>query len=256
MSYDIRKGSASFYDLQNFNNSDIPFYLKQIGTGVNNVLELGCGTGRVLSKIVSPAIFCHGIDISRAMIKICKETLLEIGHKKKNYDLTVADITNFNLNKKYDLIIAPFRVIQNIEKEQDVDNMLTCIRNHLTDTGSCILNVFKPKDDREELLQAWPNDKEYLDWEKVVDDKRITCSHVKRNINKTSMVLYPDLIYRTYSSNKLINKEVLSIPMKCYYPDEFIHLIIDNGFTILNTWGGYQNENYGDGSELVIQITK
>jgi hypothetical protein len=42
--------------------------------------------------------------------------------------------------------------------------------------------------------------------------------------------------------------------MRCYYPDDFIKLIREHGFTIIDRWGGYQGEAYGQGSELVVQF--
>ncbi len=43
--------------------------------------------------------------------------------------------------------------------------------------------------------------------------------------------------------------------MKCYYPDEFRALTAGNGFTILNAWGGYRGEVYGQGNELVVSFS-
>ncbi|MEZ4742904.1 MAG: hypothetical protein R3B45_10735 [Bdellovibrionota bacterium] len=39
-----------------------------------------------------------------------------------------------------------------------------------------------------------------------------------------------------------------------FYPDEFKKLIESAGFKILNTWGGYNDEIYGEGPELVVSF--
>lgn len=44
--------------------------------------------------------------------------------------------------------------------------------------------------------------------------------------------------------------------MRCYYPNEFKQLITNMGFTITGSWGGYNNEEYGVGPELVIELKK
>jgi hypothetical protein len=43
--------------------------------------------------------------------------------------------------------------------------------------------------------------------------------------------------------------------MRCYYPDEFVQLIANQGFRVLQKWGGYNGESYGQGSELIVQFT-
>jgi hypothetical protein len=36
------------------------------------------------------------------------------------------------------------------------------------------------------------------------------------------------------------------------YYDQFIGLIEGHGFSVINRWGGYDNEPYGQGPELVV----
>jgi hypothetical protein len=68
------------------------------------------------------------------------------------------------------------------------------------------------------------------------------------------LVLYPELIYRRYEGETLAEESVLKIAMRCYYPDTFEKLIVDHGYTVLQRWGGYEGESYGQGPELVIQF--
>ena len=68
------------------------------------------------------------------------------------------------------------------------------------------------------------------------------------------MILYPELIYRHYRGEALVDEATLDIAMRCYYPEEFVQLILDNGFRVLRQWGGYAGEPYGRGSELVVQF--
>ena len=69
-----------------------------------------------------------------------------------------------------------------------------------------------------------------------------------------TMTLYPELIYRTYHGNDLTEEVVLKIVMRCYYPEEFKEIILKHGFEILNCWGGYSGEAYGEGPELVVEF--
>ncbi len=66
---------------------------------------------------------------------------------------------------------------------------------------------------------------------------------------------YPELIYRFYQGEQLVEETVLSIAMRCYYPEEFLALIECHGFRITGKWGGYAGEVYGEGGELVAAFT-
>ena len=63
-------------------------------------------------------------------------------------------------------------------------------------------------------------------------------------------------IYRQYQGELLKDETVLKLVMRCYYPDSFEKLITTHGFSIIDLWGGYAGEVYGEGPELVIQFGK
>jgi SAM-dependent methyltransferase len=259
MTLDTRSDAAKYYDYQDFPWDDISFYegfLKPPhGKSSQQVLELGCGTGRVLAPLAKYAGFIRGIDCSEAMIAICKRKLKKNNIPANKAAVTVADITSFHLEMSFDFIIAPFRVIQNIEEPSAVIGLFDCIREHMKPEGSCILNVFKPYLEAERLKKEWCFEGERFYWEKTVEGKRIALFVRQPAMNKETMVLYPELIYRTYSGDRLEDEAVHKFPMKCYYPDEFEDLVKGQGFKILNKWGGYQGEAYGEGPELVIRFT-
>ena len=84
--------------------------------------------------------------------------------------------------------------------------------------------------------------------------KKLVCLDRRPRMDKDKLILYPELIYRLYEDDNLIEEAVLQLLMRCYYPATFERLILDHGFNILNKWGGYAGEIYGDGTELVIQF--
>lgn len=250
---DTRLNAAKYYDLNPNVPDDIPFYRKMILSPEANVLELGCGTGRVLLSLIEHCEFIHGLDNSEAMLEFCRKGLKSSFIPRSKALITHNDITDFSLKQRFDLIIAPFRVFQNLETDAQVQGLLFNIKEHLKPNGRCILNVFNPKYSPEELLH-WQSSEEELNWEIPAPDGRITCHDVRRSIDLKNRILYPQLIYREYKNDQLIGETILNIVMRCYYPDEFKQLIRDNGFRILNTWGGYHGEAYGEGNELIIQF--
>jgi hypothetical protein len=68
------------------------------------------------------------------------------------------------------------------------------------------------------------------------------------------LILYPELIYRRWAGPDIRDEAILEIAMRCWYPEDFEAVIINHGFAIINRWGGYAGEHYGEGPELVIQF--
>jgi len=254
MKIDIRLEAAKFYDSNPDTPHDIPFYLARIPSPVSSILELGCGTGRVTLPLAHHCGYIHGIDLSPAMISICREKIARAYLPPRRIKVEIGDISGFDLGRRFDLIIAPFRVLQNLETDAQVDGLFACIARHLAPGGSCILNVFKPNRDPQGLREGWVSGEEQLEWEVPVEGGRLACYNRRPRMDAEKLVLYPELIYRLYEGEELQEESVLMIAMRCFYPDDFINLIRGHGFEILDRWGGYQGEVYGQGPELVVQF--
>lgn len=254
MHTDSRTTAAQYYDCNPNFVDDIPFYQNLLTHKKLSVLELGCGTGRVTLPLAPHCQYIQGIDISPAMIALCREKLANAGISASRAQVIEGDITNFELNHTFDLIIAPFRVVQNLATPQEIAGLFRCIRRHLGPHGSCILNAFKPLRDPEGMRQLWATPEEKISWEIPVAGGRLVCYDRKANLDAENLVLYPELIYRRYQGEALVDESVLKIAIKCYYPDTFERLITEHGFTVINRWGGYTGEVYGQGPELVIQF--
>lgn len=254
MKTDIRAEAAKYYDSNPAFLDDIPFYQQLISWPASSILELGCGTGRVTAALAPHCQYIQGIDISPAMISICRGKLLRAGIPETRARVIEGDITDFNLNRTFDLIIAPFRVLQNLETDQELDGLFGCIRRHLAKNGTCILNVFRPYLEPDELRKNWATTEEEFSWEVLVEGGRLACYDRRAHIDAENLILYPELIYRRYEGETLVEESLLKIVMRCYYPDTFERLIVQYGYSVLDRWGGYRGEVYGQGPELVIRF--
>lgn len=252
---DPREYSGHLYDLGEAID-DIEFYRALISKSINNVLELGCGTGRVFIPLAKQGVNITGIDYSQSMLNEC---LCKIrGARLRNTKVVLGDIRDFQLYDSFDMIIAPFRVVQNLETIQDLQKCLLCIKKHLSAKGFCILNVFHPYLTKEEMGKSWVRKGETFGWEKIDPETgyRIRFFDERRKIDAISQVIYPVMIYRIYNGNKLVDEIKQDIVMKYYYPEEFESIIVHAGFEIQEKYGGYHGEKYGEGNELVIKFVQ
>lgn len=251
---EVRADVASYYDLNPHAPTDIPFYDALIPSSRARVLELGCGTGRVLVPLAERARRIQGIDTSEGMLAICRQKLRSSRIPASQAQVAIGNICDFNLGRTFDLIIAPYRVIQNIETDAELRGLFSCIKRHLSPSGTCILNVFRPKLEVADLCQNWATNREAFQWEVAVEGGRVTCHDKRARIDCDRLILYPELIWRKYEGDTLVDEVTLMIPMRCYYPKKFCKLIVEQGFQIINRWGGYAGEDYGVGPELIVQF--
>jgi SAM-dependent methyltransferase len=250
----IPANAARYYDISPENPDDVPFYRERIPSSRARVLELGCGTGRVLIPLAEGCSQILGVDLSESMLAVCRLKLAERGLPPSRAEVQQGDITDLELGREFDLILAPFRVFQSLETERDVGGYFTTVRDHLSSGGTAILTVFRPSMDVERMRREWVTEHERFRWEVPFEGGRVTLHDRRAKMDREKLILYPELVYRHYQDDKLVDEAVLAIPLRCYYPDELLRMIADQGFLIVDRWGGYKGEPYGEGPELIVQF--
>ncbi len=133
---------AQWYDtLLGKEKNDIEFYKKIVVNSKGKVLELACGSGRLLVPYRNMGADIEGLDISSDMLAICREKLKE---NNLSAPLYKQDLTRFKTGKQYAAIFiagASFQMIDNFEKAM---TSLQLIYHHLQSDGLFVLDLFSP----------------------------------------------------------------------------------------------------------------
>ena len=120
---------------------DIPFYVEEARAAAGPVLELGCGTGRVMLPILEAGVDIDGLDLEPAMIEALRRKAQAKGLEPR---LVVADMRHFTMPRRYALATIPFRAFMHLVTQDDQLRALRCIREHLEPGGALTLNLFYP----------------------------------------------------------------------------------------------------------------
>jgi predicted TPR repeat methyltransferase len=107
--------------------------INQYSPNAKNLLELACGTGNILAQLVDEYAVT-GIDLSPNMLKIAREKLPDA-------ELHVADMTDFNLGKKFDVIICLFDSVNHLLSFEQWKALFNRAEEHLSDTGVFIMDI-------------------------------------------------------------------------------------------------------------------
>lgn len=254
---DIRLNAAKFYDHQGFPIDDVDFYIDQLPSPEGTVLELGCGTGRVLIPLSAHCRFIHGVDLSTGMLQICCENMAAAGLSPEDAQVEQGDVANLDLGRKFDLITAPFRVFQLMIEDEQVQGFFDTLRKHLAPGGVAILNTFNPYGPPEEIMKRNSSTEHHYEEELPYQDGRLVHYYTFRKPaiwESEKLVFYPNLVYQYWIGEEMIEESLMEISMRVWYPNQLLDLLETNGFEILEKWGGYQGEAYGKGPELVVAV--
>jgi SAM-dependent methyltransferase len=250
---------ARYYDLEPdpFDGKDITFFVSLIPRAATDILELACGTGRVLIPLAGHCNRIEGLDSSSNMLSVCREKLRAAGWSHLCEALHIGEMSDFDLGRQFDLILVPFYGFQLLLADSDISSFFVSVSKHLAIGGSCLLTAFNPWGDWETMKSDWCSMKsESTSWELTLGTSRLMCVERVDKVDSDPLACHFTLTYRCYEQNELSHETSARIALRCYRPDELEAIIRDQGFRIVDKWGGYSGEQYGEGEELIIQFSR
>jgi ubiquinone/menaquinone biosynthesis C-methylase UbiE len=132
---------ADFYDLENNWGKDDD-YCRNLAATASSVLDLGCGTGRLATALVSDKRSVVGVDPAGAMLSIARA-------KTDRVNWIEADARELRLDRRFDLILLTGHAFQVFTNEADQIAVLNTIAKHLTPNGRFTF------DSRNPLAKEW-----------------------------------------------------------------------------------------------------
>lgn len=177
---DVYDDMAEYYDLIYSDSVDREFYLREARNARGKVLEIACGTGRILLKLLAEGIDATGIDLSHSMLAELMKKGQAMGIKPRVFQ---ADMVTFKLDQSFKLIIVPYRSFLHLKDADEREKALRNFRWHLENGGRLILHTYKPSAEEQEATEGYhliereeladKNGMRYkLDWMLQMDAKR------------------------------------------------------------------------------------
>ncbi len=119
---------------------DIPSWVAEAKAAGGPVLEIACGSGRVLVPCAEVARM-DGLDATPEMLEACRAKLAT---RALTAELVLGDMRNFTLERRYALITIPFNSFLHNLTQADQITTLVCCREHLAPEGRLMFDVFHP----------------------------------------------------------------------------------------------------------------
>ncbi len=208
------KEMAKYYDLFYYNKSyekEVKF-LENLIDDRKSILDVGCGTGIHMNLLGEKGYHVDGLDLNEGM--------LDIARGRVNGNLYEGNLLDYNINKKYDVIISMFAVFNHLKNYNEFERGILHWYNHLSENGILIIDLHNGRTNgkKENLhknykrIMSWNFDtntfKEHTDITYEIDGKKYCDSHefLIYKIDKIKNILDRNnlkyQLYENYSTNE------------------------------------------------------
>lgn len=223
---------------------DVAFYRGLARECGGPVLELGCGTGRVLLPIAEDGAACTGLDASAEMLDA-----LARKPGAARVERVHARMQDFSLpGRRFGLIYSAFRAFQHLYTIDDQVRCLAAVRAHLAPGGSFAFDVFNPRLDR----VAAPSEPEAEDlrFEDAGDE---VVRFTAQTRDAATQLLDLSMRYERRRSGAAVSSETARFRMRWFTRFELQHLMVRAGFSHVAIFGHFDRQPVrGDSPSLVV----
>lgn len=190
----------------------------------NSILEMACGTGSLTKYLGEEGYSVTCFDLSEEMLSIAYNKL----RRYPNVKVLNQDMTDFNLNNKYDAILCLCDSMNYITEDKDLAKVFKNAYNHLKDNGIFIFDInsyYKLKNIIGNNTFVEDKDDIYYVWENYFDDEQSICEFY------LTFFIRENGFYRRFDEKHIQRAYCVDYIKKTLGEVGFTHIMEYEGFT-------------------------
>ena len=257
MDQDLYTVGAKYYDGAYQNNpslNDVPFYRDLARRCGGPVLEIGCGTGRVLLPIAREGIEITGVDSSSTQLAVLRSKLLHEPERTRKLVKAVRDdMRALSLGRRFRLVIIPFRPLQHLYTIEDQVRALSAAKAHLSPDGILGFDVFYPNYSM--LLQPSGEEVLELEWPAPGQATQVVRRYFKRSkVDFLQQFIEGEFLYRTFEGDHVLKEERSSFKLGYYTYPHLLLLFRLCGLEAVEQYGSFEKEPIDVCKEMIFLL--
>lgn len=236
--WDALRGDTSDWD-------DRHFYLDIVRDRGEPVLDVGCGTGRLLLDYLQQGIDIDGVDNSAEMLALCRRKAAGLGLTP---NLHLQSMVDLDLPRRYRTIIVPSSSFQLVLDRDEAGRALGAFHLHLEPGGTLAMPIIVLDKPTEE---AWTR-------EAALDDGTTVRRTARATFDPSRRVESTDDLYELFRDGELTRSErhVRDRATLAWTPDELRDALVVHGFGDLEFLSGFTRRPHEPADEIFTVLAR
>lgn len=250
-----RSIGAELYDLlvsPVMNRLDLAFYLSLARKFGGPILELACGTGRVLVPCAKVAGAAVGVDLSDAMLDRARLRVASEGLPASAVSLVRGDIREVRLGATFPLLLLPGQPFTLMRSTDDIRATLETVRLHLAEGGRWASGIPVR---RLEVAAATENRLTFIAEIRHPATGLRTAIWDYASTNELRQETTRRRVIETLDEEGFVTARQHMVQHFYYrHPRELQDAIRDAGFEIKALYGGFRAQPFGSDSDFMVWV--
>jgi SAM-dependent methyltransferase len=243
---------APFYDIEHAHfDEDLSLYMNFAGLCGGPLLELACGSGRLLVPLAREGYELTGVDSSASMLNLAREALEQAGVAAK-CKLVQENMYSLHLGQQFRMAFIALGSFGHIYTRKEQRQTLATVHNHLVPRGRFILDIsnadvrYMEHLSGQLLLQGtWPR-----------DDGAMLSHFVSPASSPSRHLLELTHFYEEHRQGEAVKRTLIRTHLYLFERNEMELLLEEAGFVITDVYGDYELTPFEHDSPRMIFIAE
>jgi SAM-dependent methyltransferase len=242
-----------FYDLfYGERDDDLQMYRDFALAADGPILEVGCGTGRVLIPLALDGYHVTGLEVSEAMLAAARAKI-NIAQVGDRVTLIQGDMRDFEIPARFGLAFIPINTFMHCYDTSQQLACLRCIHRHLRPGGQLIVDVYQP--DPQTLLES---DGRLVSEGTLHDPETGRTVHrfFTRRLDLAAQTQHLTFIIDEIGPTGEVRRALFPFRLRFVYRYEMELLLHATGYSLEAVYGSYELEPFDSSSEKMIFVAR
>jgi SAM-dependent methyltransferase len=233
---------------------DVLFYVEEAQKAGGPVLELGCGTGRILIPTAEAGVEIAGLDRAPSMLAIARTKVARLDPAvQRRIELVKGDMRDFSLGRRFKLVTIPFRAFLHLLTGEDQRQALRRVRDHLELDGRLILNIFDPRLETLVAHRGSLGSAVKMDGEFIHPDtgRKVVVWDTRQYDLETQMLDQYFIFEELDSEGRVVSKTYSSLVLRYLHRYEMHYLLELCGYRVEALYGDFRRGPFRYGGEQI-----
>ncbi len=243
---------APFYDIEHSRfDEDIDLYMNFAELRGGPLLELACGSGRLLLPLAHVGYEVTGVDTSASMLALAR-LALETEGVAARCELVQQDMCALQLGKKFHMAFIALGSFGHICARKAQQQALAAIRAHLSAGGTFILDI--SNEDARYMEGMSGQILHQGTWQ--LDDGSMVTHFISPASSPTMHLLDLTHFYDIHKQSESVRRTITRTQLYLFERNEAELLLEQAGFTVKDVYGNYDLSQYEHDSPRMIFVAE